>query len=56
MAAVTPLYHREELARRIGKTVTEHLEENFDDHFGDQIDGHIEAAMTDEGVRRHPDE
>ncbi|TFD79713.1 BCCT family transporter [Cryobacterium psychrophilum] len=43
---------REELARRIGKTVTAHLEENFDDHFGDHVDGHIEAAMTDEGVRR----
>ncbi|MDH6236544.1 BCCT family transporter [Cryobacterium sp. CG_9.6] len=49
---------REELARRIGKTVTAHLEENFDDHFGDQVDGHIMAAMTeeamttDEGLRR----
>jgi len=43
---------REELARRIGKTVTEHLEENFDDHFGDQVDAHVEAAMTDESTRR----
>ena len=43
---------REEMARRIGKTVTAHLQENFDDHFGDQVDGHIEAALTDEPVRR----
>ncbi|MBB5640287.1 BCCT family transporter [Cryobacterium roopkundense] len=43
---------REELARRIGKTVTAHLEENFDDHFGDQVDAHVEAAMTEEGTRR----
>ncbi len=43
---------REELARRIGKTVTEHLEENFDDHFGDQVDAHVEAALTEEGTRR----
>jgi choline/glycine/proline betaine transport protein len=43
---------REEMARRIGKTVTAHLEENFDDHFGDQVDGHIEAALTDDPARR----
>jgi choline/glycine/proline betaine transport protein len=43
---------REELARRIGKTVTEHLEENFDDHFGEQVDAHVEAAITEEGTRR----
>ena len=39
---------REEMARRIGKTVTANLEKNFDDHFGDQVDGHIEAALTDD--------
>ncbi|WP_240607120.1 BCCT family transporter [Cryobacterium aureum] len=43
---------REEMARRIGKSVTAHLEENFDDHFGDQVDGHIEAALTDDPTRR----
>jgi len=43
---------REELARRIGKAVTEQLEENFDDHFGDQVDAHVEAALMEEGVRR----
>ena len=43
---------REEMARRIGKSVTAHLEENFDDHFGDQVDGHIEAALTDDPERR----
>ncbi|WP_104127291.1 BCCT family transporter [Cryobacterium sp. Y57] len=43
---------REEMARRIGKSVTAHLEENFDDHFGDQVDGHIEAALTDDSTRR----
>ena len=43
---------REELARRIEKTVTENLEENFDDHFGDQVDAHVEAAMTEEVTRR----
>ncbi|MDJ0376622.1 BCCT family transporter [Cryobacterium sp. PH31-L1] len=43
---------REEMARRIGKTVTAHLEENFDDHFGDQVDGHIEAALTDDPAHR----
>ncbi len=45
---------REEMARRIGKTVTENLEENFDDHFGDQVDAHVEAAMTEESTRRRP--
>ena len=43
---------REELARRIEKSVTENLEENFDDHFGDQVDAHVEAAMTEEVTRR----
>ncbi|TFD88404.1 BCCT family transporter [Cryobacterium serini] len=43
---------REEMARRIGKSVTAHLEENFDDHFGEQVDGHIEAALTDDLDRR----
>nr|WP_241979648.1 BCCT family transporter [Cryobacterium suzukii] len=43
---------REEMARRIGKSVTAHLEENFDDHFGEQVDGHIEAALTDDPDRR----
>jgi choline/glycine/proline betaine transport protein len=43
---------REEMARRIEKTVTAKLEENFDDHFGDQVDAHVEAAMTDEVTRR----
>jgi choline/glycine/proline betaine transport protein len=43
---------REELARRIEKTVTEQLEENFDDHFGDQVDAHVEAALTDKGTQR----
>ncbi|WP_241990690.1 BCCT family transporter [Cryobacterium gelidum] len=43
---------REEMARRVGKTVTANLEKNFDDHFGDQVDGHIEAALTDDPDRR----
>ena len=32
---------REEMARRMGKTVTVNFEKNFDDHFDDQVDGHI---------------
>ena len=43
---------REELARRIEQSVTEQLAENFDDHFGDQVDAHVEAAMTEQGKRR----
>jgi len=43
---------REELARRIEQTVTAQLAENFDDHFGDQVDAHVEAAMTEQGKRR----
>ena len=43
---------REEMARRIGKTVTANLAKNFDDHFGDQVDGHIEAALIDDPDRR----
>jgi choline/glycine/proline betaine transport protein len=43
---------REELARRIEQSVTEQLAENFDDHFGDQVDAHVEAAMNEQGKRR----
>ncbi len=43
---------REELARRIGKNVTAHLEENFDDHFGDQMDERITAALSEGEQRR----
>jgi len=43
---------REELSRRIEQSVTEQLAENFDDHFGDQVDAHVEAAMTEQVKRR----
>lgn len=38
---------REELSRRISKSVTNDLEDNFDDHFGEQMDDRINAAITD---------
>lgn len=43
---------REELSRRIRKNVTAHLEENFDDHFGDQMDERITAALSEGEQRR----
>ncbi|WP_241972849.1 BCCT family transporter [Cryobacterium cryoconiti] len=43
---------REELAGRISKKVTDHLEQNFDDHFGDQMDDRITAALSDGEQRR----
>jgi choline/glycine/proline betaine transport protein len=43
---------RDELSRRIGETVTEHLEDNFAEHFGEQVDDRISAALSDDPKRR----
>ena len=43
---------REELARKVSESVTTHLEENFDDHFGEQVDSYVTAAIDDVVDRR----